>query len=201
MFLLAGTSRATSAASSASGLFSFCDLGSRCGGSGRGRMDAGLIQRRGVFSRIVIAAGVMAGVALMNGFLTVFLIVGVFPGFPELVTILSLARIPLFVALLILTVAVAVVAMLGSALFLLMLLGLEAALLLRPLVECGGKFLQGGHELRAEIALGFVSFFDRLGHLLDGAREAFNGGMDRFQAGGDAFEHVELRVVLGRIHE
>jgi len=40
------------------------------------------------------------------------------------------------------------------------LLGLEAALLLGPLVQCRGQVLQRGDQMDAQVSLGFMSLLD-----------------------------------------
>jgi len=136
-------------------------------------------------------------VDLVTVLLHAILFVHRFPRFAEVVTILLVARIPLLVTLLgILAIAVAVVALLGMPLLLLMLLRLEGSLLLGALVKGGGEFLERGDELGAEIPLGFMGFLDGLSHLFDGPREAFDGGVKGFEAGGDAPEQLGLLVVI-----
>jgi hypothetical protein len=71
---------------------------------------------------------------------------------------------------------------------LVLLLRLGAAFLLGTLVEGGGEVLESTDEMDSQITLGFVGFFDRLGNPLDSTGEAFEGGVDRLETGGDALE-------------
>lgn len=117
------------------------------------------------------------------------LVVRVLPGFAEFMAILPVAGIALLVALLgILPVTIPVVALLGMTLFLLMLLGLLRTFLLGPLVEGGSQFLEGGDEVGAKVTFWFVGLLDGFGHLLDRSGEAFDGGVDGLEAGGNAPE-------------
>lgn len=147
----------------------------------------GVVSATGFLSPVLDVLLERFGLDPVGQFLFLFPVVGVFPWFAEFIPILSLARIPLLLTLLgILAIAVAVVALLGMSLLLLMLLRLEGTLLLGALVKRRGEFLERGDELGAEVTLGFVGFLDGFGHLLDGPREALDGGVKGFEAGGDA---------------
>ena len=153
-----------------------------------------------LFLRLLFpASGVLSPVlgVLLEGFrlrpvgltFPVLFVVGMFAGFAEFMAILPVAGIPLLMALRgILTVTIPVVALLGIALFLLMLLGLLRTFLLGPLVEGGSEFLEGGDEVGAEVTLGFVGLLDGFGHLLDRSGKALDGGVDGLEAGGTAPE-------------
>jgi hypothetical protein len=84
-----------------------------------------------------------------------------------LVLILERLAIPILVAGM--TVATSLLLVLA----LLPLLGLLAALLLGPLVQCGGEVLEGTHEMDTKVAFRFVSLLDRLGDSLHGSGELF----------------------------
>jgi hypothetical protein len=79
---------------------------------------------------------------------------------------------------------------------LLVLLGLGAALLVSLLVKRRDEVLEGSDEVNSEISLGFMGFLDRFGDILDGCGEAFERGMNAFEARGDSFEKFHLRVVV-----
>ena len=55
--------------------------------------------------------------------------------------------------------------------------------------------------MNTKIALGFMSFLDRLGDSLDGTGELFEGVLDPLQGGRDGFEDFGLWVCFGNAHE
>lgn len=71
---------------------------------------------------------------------------------------------------------------------LVLLLGLGDALLLGALVNGGTEVLEGTDEMDSQITLGFVGLLDGLSNALDSTGEAFEGGVDRLEAVGDALE-------------
>lgn len=74
------------------------------------------------------------------------------------------------------------------------LLWLGSAFLLGSLMQGGGEIFQGSNEMMAEVAFGFVGFFNRFGDSFDGTGELIEGGLDSLEAGRNTAEEFILRI-------